>query len=574
MFERIRLKLEEPPTVDPGVPVRFSVLVDNGGLGAGALPPLGLSCHLYDQQGAVLQWDFPRVELTKFPPHGRSRQVSFELPAQPPGRYVAEFDLVHEGQFWCSARGLAPLQVPFVVPGLGASATAPRSAGVHLPGDAELLAEEALGRGELELAERLLRRAFRARPDSPGVARLLSRVAGDRGQLELSRELLAYCLALSGSAADPALRSRLLRLRAEEAPWVDDAPARQGLRLLFVAENMLPPTGGAELNAWYLLRAAVAAGHEVTLATVGDSTQVAGPSNVTLLFAPTPEAVEGLLRGVDADVVLSQGTLAAQAASFARRQRVPHGIFLQSYELLVNEPMRLPAKLEELAAWVPESASPAQLAQRELVHGADALFSTSRYVDEVLHRLTGRRSHVFHQLIDLERTRPLEARLGGFLMMNQVDLHKGSGLFTQLAQHLPNERFATVGRGAHKRHDLPNLHHLGSISPRLFYSLAEILLVPVVWPEPFGRLVVEAFAAGVPVIAARRGGLPEVAGDAALLLDSRDPAIWADAVRTVLVDGALRERLVAEGRKRATRFEARREAARLLGLVEKLALRA
>jgi glycosyltransferase involved in cell wall biosynthesis len=73
--------------------------------------------------------------------------------------------------------------------------------------------------------------------------------------------------------------------------------------------------------------------------------------------------------------------------------------------------------------------------------------------------------------------------------------------------------------------------------------------------EGFGLPVLEAMAAGAPVVAARAGSIPEVAGDAALLVDARAPHELASAIEAVLTDGALRERLVARGRARATLFE-------------------
>jgi len=64
--------------------------------------------------------------------------------------------------------------------------------------------------------------------------------------------------------------------------------------------------------------------------------------------------------------------------------------------------------------------------------------------------------------------------------------------------------------------DLPGVEYIGEISDgekAAFLSGALALLVPVNWPEPFGLVMIEAMACGAPVIAYRRGSVPEVIED-------------------------------------------------------------
>lgn len=70
-------------------------------------------------------------------------------------------------------------------------------------------------------------------------------------------------------------------------------------------------------------------------------------------------------------------------------------------------------------------------------------------------------------------------------------------------------------------------------------------------PEGFGLVAVEAMAVGTPVVAYAAGALPDVVGDAGVLVPPGNVAALADALRRVLDDEALRERLVAAGHKRA-----------------------
>ncbi len=72
--------------------------------------------------------------------------------------------------------------------------------------------------------------------------------------------------------------------------------------------------------------------------------------------------------------------------------------------------------------------------------------------------------------------------------------------------------------------------------------------------EGFGLPPLEAMALGVPVVATATGALPEVLGDAALLVPAGDPAALAGAIGAVLDDAGLAERLAAAGRARVTAF--------------------
>jgi glycosyltransferase involved in cell wall biosynthesis len=72
--------------------------------------------------------------------------------------------------------------------------------------------------------------------------------------------------------------------------------------------------------------------------------------------------------------------------------------------------------------------------------------------------------------------------------------------------------------------------------------------------EGFCVPLLEAFHAGVPVIARPAGGMPEVAGDAALWVDDGDPAVAAELLALVLSDEELRSELIERGRARAPEF--------------------
>jgi glycosyltransferase involved in cell wall biosynthesis len=96
------------------------------------------------------------------------------------------------------------------------------------------------------------------------------------------------------------------------------------------------------------------------------------------------------------------------------------------------------------------------------------------------------------------------------------------------------------------------------------YRGAEVYVLPSRY-EGFGLPVLEAMASGTPVITTTATSLPEVAGDAALLVDPDDRTGLVTALRRVLGDAALRAELVGRGRERATLFTWKKTAETTVG---------
>ncbi len=87
----------------------------------------------------------------------------------------------------------------------------------------------------------------------------------------------------------------------------------------------------------------------------------------------------------------------------------------------------------------------------------------------------------------------------------------------------------------------------------VLYRLADVFVFPSLY-EGFGLPPVEAMASGAPVVTSNVSSLPEVVGEAALLVDPYDPESIADGMRQVLTDDALRETLRARGFAKAQQY--------------------
>jgi glycosyltransferase involved in cell wall biosynthesis len=110
-------------------------------------------------------------------------------------------------------------------------------------------------------------------------------------------------------------------------------------------------------------------------------------------------------------------------------------------------------------------------------------------------------------------------------------------------------KYATLRRAVH-RHKLHKFVRFFGFVPdqtlAVLYRLASVFVFPSLY-EGFGLPPLEAMASGTPVVTSNVSSLPEVVGEAAVLIDPYDPAAIADGVRQVLTSPTLRSDLVAKG---------------------------
>jgi len=171
-------------------------------------------------------------------------------------------------------------------------------------------------------------------------------------------------------------------------------------------------------------------------------------------------------------------------------------------------------------------------------------------------------SRVHHQPNFISPSRvPNAAKEEGILYAGRLTEEKGLLTLLEIARNLPEHPVTICGSGPledrmkHHAQALPNLRLMGHISAADLaseISRTALVVVPSRWYENFPYAVLEAQAAGKPVVASRIGGIPEqiTHGVDGWLADPQDPKEWIELIHTALTNESLRNRIGVAAKKR------------------------
>lgn len=225
-------------------------------------------------------------------------------------------------------------------------------------------------------------------------------------------------------------------------------------------------------------------------------------------------------------------------------------------------------------------AAIAVLPRRVICNSAATMATLPRGMPRLLRRALVVPSPI-HDVLDAEATvqpGPAPSRDAGFRvgMVGRLAPWKGQlealRAFAQAGLEPPGRLVfvgsAMFGEEAYERQLREEIHRLGlddavrleGFVDDVFGVLRtfDVLVHASTVPEPFGQVIVEGMAAGVPVVATRGGGPSEIVtdGENGLLYDAGDTEALASLLRRLQEDGALRERLRKGGFRRAADFSA------------------
>lgn len=253
----------------------------------------------------------------------------------------------------------------------------------------------------------------------------------------------------------------------------------------------------------------------------------------------------------------------------------PRGALVHRMELGLPPAPGEVLTMHDVVAWrFPDEGTPPSSAGDELRAAAAVICVSQNTADDVAEMFGVERLHVAHLGVDARFRRPREltgAERASLGIPGRYILHAGGATLRKnleglaeawrlVQSSIPDVSLVLAGPEHPRRdelfRDLPRAIRVGRLPDGVLPPLmaaADAVVVPSLY-EGFGLPVLEAMATGAPVVAARTSSIPEVAGDAALLVEP-DGAALAEGIREVLSSGFDRDAAAAAGIERSSAFD-------------------
>lgn len=344
------------------------------------------------------------------------------------------------------------------------------------------------------------------------------------------------------------------------------------MKVLWVINGAYPLFGGAQITVHNFLRGLQAErGWDVLLATqhVRKARATVGP--VAIETYRDLEELKALVQHERPQVLGCGLDAIPDSLRVAARFAIPSILYLQSFEYCRPT-------ADEIEAWgvSDRKTYPDDEVARWALSAASRVLTNSTFLRERTQRHHGVDAVVIHPEFDQAMPLATGRQQPRYITGICGHRYKGAAVFLALADAFPRERFLLVGDVdpalASAFAARPNVRQLGRATPRRFLAMSRIVLVPSLWPEPFGRIAIEAMASGIPTLASRVGGLAEIVGTSRLGVDAyRDPAAWADALAALVASEDAHAELAALGRRLAQPFMQGESTRALAAMIAELA---
>jgi len=362
--------------------------------------------------------------------------------------------------------------------------------------------------------------------------------------------------------------------------------------LLTATASYMPPRGGATRSNLTWLDHMAYAGHacRIVCGAAGEGAELRFHASIAVFAVEEPgrriQVLRQQIRDFQPDWVLVSSEDLGHGLLREAQHSAPGRVVY-----LAHTPQFFPFGP---ASWNPEA------------HGANAVAHTAgivaigQHMADYIEDALGRRAAVIHPPI--YGNGPFESLANfdtGLITMINPCAVKGISIFLDIAARMPHHEFGVVPGWGTTRADRLALQRLANASilpnaPNIVDVLARtrVLLMPSLWYEGFGLIVMEAMLRGIPVVASDAGGLAEAKHGTGYLIpvhtieryqpvfdehamplpviEPHDSAPWIAALEELLGDRAMYERESASSKAAADRFVSDLDAAAMARYLESL----
>lgn len=190
---------------------------------------------------------------------------------------------------------------------------------------------------------------------------------------------------------------------------------------------------------------------------------------------------------------------------------------------------------------------------------SDVVICNSESTRKINKKYIDKDSFVVYPAVEINKVKT-KSKKQEYITFISPDRVKGLDIVLELADRLPKKKFLVLGYTTQdvmeelkKRKNITYIFRVKDI--RSVYQKTKILIVPSLWQEGFGMVVVEANSNGIPCIVSNKGGLPEALGNGGIVIEQpKNIEVWIEAIES-LDNKKLYNKISKNGIKHANKFD-------------------
>ena len=356
------------------------------------------------------------------------------------------------------------------------------------------------------------------------------------------------------------------------------------MKILFSLQYFYPPVGGGELSLRRLAEK-LAEDHEIGVLYAGKGNEDFERFGLKLRsrklkslgtlrwinelyqLEQWSRILEDEFKEIKPDLILTQLNFSPPTIRIAKKYNIPSVLFIRSYEHFCPKGfidgtdcnkkcwncLGYIGKLQYLFF------KRIMNEHKKALQNADILIANSRYTADIAKEWYNVNAMVVYPFIESEQYK-VDRTEPNYILFIGRGKEGGIELLLKIAGELKNKEFLVVGMHSEdvqsEIKNYENIKYFGWTDDMCqVYSQTMIHIAPRIWPEPFGRVCIEAGINGIPTIASNIGGLPESVGDGGILIDDFYKIDkWVKAIQS-LDDEALYNKLSENAKRHAQKFD-------------------